>query len=148
MKYYCKFENYSEIISRLYIGNLFSSTNIPKQITHVINVTPNVPKPNSILRENYLQIEINDSGEENILKYFNTTGKFIDKALNEGGVVLVHCHMGISRSVSIVAAYLLYKRFSKTTNDALSYISQKRCVSNPNSSFIHQLKIYNRETRR
>uniref|UniRef100_A0A6C0JAC2 Protein-tyrosine-phosphatase n=1 Tax=viral metagenome TaxID=1070528 RepID=A0A6C0JAC2_9ZZZZ len=144
----CIFENYSKILPRLYIGNLLSSTCLPKQITHVVNVTQDVPRPNYILKGNYLQVKIDDSKDENILQYFNITGKFIDAALKEGGVVLVHCYMGVSRSVSVVAAYLLYKRFAKTTSDALSYIEKKRCVANPNSGFIRQLKIYSGETRR
>jgi protein-tyrosine phosphatase len=36
--------------------------------------------------------------------------RFIDTALGEGGCVLVHCHEGRSRSVALVAAYLMARR--------------------------------------
>jgi protein-tyrosine phosphatase len=32
---------------------------------------------------------------------------FIDEQIASGGKVLVHCHMGVSRSVSVVMAYLI-----------------------------------------
>ena len=43
----------------------------------------------------------------------DTVTEFIEKCVDAGDKVLVHCHMGISRSVSMVMAYLIaYERMS------------------------------------
>ena len=34
---------------------------------------------------------------------------FIEKALESGGKILVHCAAGVSRSSTVVLAYLMYK---------------------------------------
>ena len=53
----------------------------------------------------YLKIVVDDVDNENIGKYFAICNKFI--SLDEGNV-LVHCHKGVSRSATIVIAYLIY----------------------------------------
>ena len=53
----------------------------------------------------------------------------------------VHCEMGISRSATIVIAYLMNKR-KMTLFDAYRYVLERRPVIRPNSSFMKQLKDY------
>lgn len=54
--------------------------------------------------------------------------------------VLVHCMAGISRSVSVIAYYLM-KKYSLTSYDAIEYLKSRRCIANPNSYFRYQLNI-------
>lgn len=133
------FDRYTEIIPGLYIGNILSATSLPSHITHVINVTP------VQIRQNVpcLHIRIRDNEYEHILPYFYKTNHFIETALNNNGHVLVHCIMGQSRSVTIVAAYLLYKKYTSTISSVLAYIKSKRSIALPNSGFIKQLDLYN-----
>lgn len=53
--------------------------------------------------------------------------------------VLVHCMAGISRSASLVIAFLMYKH-SWILSDALSFVKAKRPIVHPNPGFLTQLQ--------
>jgi protein-tyrosine phosphatase len=82
---------------------------------------------------------IADESSVNIRKYFNATYDFID-----AGPTLVHCAMGISRSVSMVIAYLIRKR-KMTLEQALQFVRSKRSIIRPNVGFMEQLKAFEEE---
>lgn len=56
---------------------------------------------------------------------------------------MVHCAEGISRSVSVVAAFLM-AAYGWAPMDAVTYIKGKRRVANPNFGFVQQLHEYAR----
>ena len=64
----------------------------------------------SKIRQNYDFILIICSS-----RYFPTTTSFIESAVSSGGLVVVNCVMGWSRSASVVAAYLVMKHKMKAT---------------------------------
>lgn len=51
--------------------------------------------------------------------------EFIHDVVSSGGRILVHCHAGRSRSVCIVARYLMIKN-NMTRHQALRFIGEKR----------------------
>ena len=55
-----------------------------------------------------------------LLRYFHSTTSFIDKAVHSGGLVLVNCYMGWSRSATCVAAYLMMKQNMTATKVSLT----------------------------
>ena len=67
-----------------------------------------------------------------------------------GGKTLVHCYLGISRSVSICVAYLMrYKELIGKQNkfgagEAVRYIRERRQYVKPNGGFMKQLLEYER----
>ena len=65
-------------------------------------------------------------------------------ALSAGTRCLVHCAAGMSRSVSLCAAYLI-RREGMTMKDAILRIRERRPCANPNPSFRHQLLRWQRE---
>ncbi|KAI6243774.1 Protein-tyrosine-phosphatase [Aphelenchoides fujianensis] len=67
--------------------------------------------------------------------------RLIEEAVKDGVKILVHCEAGISRSVTVVAAYLM-RRFEWSPKKALYFIQEKRPNACPNSSFIRQLEIF------
>lgn len=71
----------------------------------------------------------------------NRTSFHGDHTVKQSGRVLVHCTLGISRSVTIVAAYIMWKWGSSATR-ALQYIQKRRNVSSPNEGFIDQLLVW------
>ena len=64
--------------------------------------------------------------------------KFMDDAINNGGKVYVHCYQGVSRSSTIVVAYLIWKEKMGCRN-LLEDVKLKRPVSSPNAGFTVQL---------
>jgi protein-tyrosine phosphatase len=81
-------------------------------------------------------IKIDDHHTENIRQYFDETYDFIDRQ-----PTVVHCYAGISRSASIVIAYLIRKKMI-TLADAITLCRDKRPVVNPNIGFMQQLEIF------
>ncbi|KAG0416073.1 hypothetical protein HPB47_006749, partial [Ixodes persulcatus] len=58
-----------------------------------------------------------------------------------GSKVLVHCKMGISRSASVVIAYVM-KAYDLDLDQALEFVKRRRSCIKPNSGFLKQLETY------
>ncbi|KRX99203.1 Dual specificity protein phosphatase 22 [Trichinella pseudospiralis] len=95
-------------------------------------------------RQNHRQhliLKVSDSSNEDIIQHVSTVNDFIHRARLEGGVVLIHCMMGVSRSVSLSMAYIM-----SVTNlgwrDSLNVIRNARRQANPNFHFRRQLHFF------
>ncbi|KAJ4490110.1 hypothetical protein J3R30DRAFT_3653549 [Lentinula aciculospora] len=62
-------------------------------------------------------------------------------SIHEGRGVLVHCQAGVSRSATIVAAYLMFNR-KMNVEEALDLVRKARPEVDPNPGFIAQLEIF------
>ena len=140
-------KNAVEIIPHLYIGSIACASNLEelqsKKITHILccGFGLKLFYPDKF---KYLKIDLMDNEAQPIRKYFDETNNFINNAIINGGNVLVHCHAGISRSTSIILAYLM-KHKNMKFNKAFELIKEKRGKIQPNSGFILQLKAYEKE---
>jgi protein-tyrosine phosphatase len=65
---------------------------------------------------------------------------------NEKGV-LVHCLAGVSRSVTVTVAYLMYK-LSLNMNDAFNMVRARKSNIAPNFQFMQQLHDFEHELAR
>ena len=83
----------------------------------------------------YLQLPINDFPNQDITYYFQDVVNFIDEA----DKVLVHCAAGISRSSSMIIAYLMIRNKVKY-QEAHDLVKKKRPIICPNRGFVNQLK--------
>ncbi|KFB49311.1 AGAP006593-PA-like protein [Anopheles sinensis] len=137
----------SKLLKNLYLcGGSAASVAMMQQlgVTFVINVTgvtelTDTPLPAEDTR--YLRIPVKDNREANLERYFDEVADMIEKESNAGGVTLVHCVAGISRSATICLAYLMrYHRM--TLKDAYNHIKAKRPQIRPNVSFVKQLMDY------
>lgn len=61
------------------------------------------------------------------------TKEFIDGSLQNGGNVLVHGNVGISRSAAFVITYIM-ETFGMKYRDAFAYVQERRFCINPNLS--------------
>lgn len=68
----------------------------------------------------------------------------MDKAAQGNKRVLVHCQAGVSRSASLIAAYLI-RRFEVTTDEAINFLRSRRACIEP--KFVEQLRTYERALR-
>jgi protein-tyrosine phosphatase len=83
-----------------------------------------------------------DDGDVNISQFFKPIIELLDR---QPTPILVHCMAGISRSVTAVAAYLLYTYRQMSVNDVLQYIRARRPIARPNPSFRAQLEQFVRQ---
>lgn len=130
------FQPPTEVVPHLYLGCRRDASNpaILKKlgIRYVLNVTvdANVPQTDDTIVSK--QIPVRDTWNQNLQSYFSDAFAFIDAALAANSGILVHCmvgqtalipiaHMsrqaGISRSATIVIAYLMQKQH-RPLNDA------------------------------
>ncbi|KAG8194697.1 hypothetical protein JTE90_028011 [Oedothorax gibbosus] len=133
-----------EIEPQLFLGNLEAAENEETLkcygITHVLTVykVP-ITTPKTIQIET-LFIELEDSPDCDILSSFERSNAFIKEA-QEKGAVLVHCYGGVSRSATLVAAYLM-KKYSIGVDEALQRVKDNRNCACPNAGFLSQLRLY------
>ena len=74
----------------------------------------------NVLSEQYLGLNVRDEPDYDLSRHFPECYKFIETARQEGRRVLVHCRAGVSRSVCIVAMYLLVA-FDWTLAQVITY---------------------------
>lgn len=72
--------------------------------------------------------------------HFKNCCDFIDQNITSGNV-LVHCQAGVSRSATIVIAYIMKKNKIKS-KAALEFVQEKRPIVGPNDGFLEQLKSW------
>ena len=70
----------------------------------------------------------------------------LDSAIDKGESVLVHCLGGISRSSTIIIAYLMFK-YNYPLNNAYDFVKSKKTNIAPNFNFMGQLLNLERSQR-
>eukprot|EP00798_Chlamydomonas_sp_ICE-L_P008654 gene8654-34106_t len=134
-------EAVGEIVPGIFLGNVRSLNALETfSITHVLSAI-NFEPPKDLSAYTTLRINIADDEGENLLMHLPTSYSFISEALAQGGKVLVHCQGGVSRSASLVAAYLMKTR-SLGAEEAIELIRQKWPNASPNEGFEAQLGLF------
>ncbi|CAF1172153.1 unnamed protein product [Adineta steineri] len=88
--------------------------------------------------------DLEDSLSSDIRKYFDQTNQFLEECKMKNEKVLVHCQAGISRSSSIVLAYLI-RYHNDSLEKAYEYLLDRRPIAAPNYNFLIQLIRYEKE---
>ena len=128
------------IPKQLFLGNEWNRRNVDGLkalgITHIVDVTESKFHDDGFKT---LKIPIADTINAPIHQYFDDVVEFIDGALQiETNRVFVHCQMGVSRSSSMVMAYLMKGR-GWTLFDSYRWCTSQRPKVHPNNGFFDAL---------
>jgi len=139
----------SEILPNLYLSSYVvthdDNTLVNKNIHAILAVTSskfghaNLPKH---ITSKHMPID--DMNTADIKSLFLEAINFIDSFRKQNKPVLVHCMAGVSRSPTIIMAYLMTKEgfsFPK----AYEHVKKRRSLVQPNYGFMRQLMEYERE---
>lgn len=90
---------------------------------------------------NYKQLNLSDNPTANAAKYFVESIKFIHESVSANKAILVHCMGGISRSTSMVIAYIMFT-LNMPFQKAYDFVKSQHSKTNPNPGFVDQLKQF------
>mmetsp|Transcript_11764 Transcript_11764/g.18866 ORF Transcript_11764/g.18866 Transcript_11764/m.18866 type:complete len:225 (+) Transcript_11764:69-743(+) len=154
----------SKILPYLLLGGEKAAASHELLIQHrvewILNVSDNVPCyfPAEF---SYKVIEVEDHEHENLIMHFPACFNFIkaarsayhrsnllettgDKARGQFPSILIHCHQGVSRSVTVVCAWLMETK-NLSAQEALEFVREKRPIVDPNKGFIEQLNEFDKK---
>ncbi|TFK89292.1 hypothetical protein K466DRAFT_652194 [Polyporus arcularius HHB13444] len=133
----------NEVVPNLWVGDLPSALDTENLRAHNIRSVLSAMRGRVSIHETFIrhQINIDDTETADILQHFVPSITFIQSELDKGYGVLVHCQAGMSRSVAIVAAYLMVTQ-GLDADGALEVIRKARPDVQPNEGFMHQLDIF------
>ncbi|XP_075182365.1 dual specificity protein phosphatase 22-A-like [Anomaloglossus baeobatrachus] len=137
----------SQVLDGFYLGNIRDAEDRASLsrhgVTHIVSVHNNA-KP--LLPDmTYLCIAASDSERQNLIQHFKKSIRFIHECRVNGGGCLVHCLAGVSRSTTIVVAYLMTVT-ALGWEECLSAVRAVRPYVGPNLGFQQQLQEYEMTT--
>jgi protein-tyrosine phosphatase len=128
----------------LYLGSEYNASNIAELqhlgVTHVINVTPDTEIRNffpDLLA--YHRIPVVDVETEDLHRYLADAVRRLSASKEQGHKVLIHCQRGVSRSPTVVVAFLMYDQ-GLSLQQALQQAKERRSIVKPNKGFLRQLE--------
>lgn len=135
------------ITDKIFLGDINGCSNLyqlrKNKITHILTMAAGI-RPLYKKEFKYKVVNIMDLPTQNILIYLEKAIEFINKAVSNGGRVLVHCFAGISRSASTVIAYFMATR-KMSFMEAFNYVKKRRPIIFPNFGFQRQLLEFEKQ---
>ncbi|KAH7904857.1 phosphotyrosine protein [Hygrophoropsis aurantiaca] len=136
----------SEIIPRLYVSDLCFAENpsglVALGITHILSAMRGFVSAPPGLHINRVQFPLEDLPFSELAAHLPAATAFLRSALSDPHArVLVHCMEGVSRSTSVVCAFLIAE-YGYTPAQAIQYVKSKRRSAEPNMGFVQQLQEY------
>eukprot|EP01121_Diplochlamys_sp_Union-15-3_P010483 TRINITY_DN2946_c0_g1_i1.p1 TRINITY_DN2946_c0_g1~~TRINITY_DN2946_c0_g1_i1.p1 ORF type:complete len:196 (-),score=30.83 TRINITY_DN2946_c0_g1_i1:145-690(-) len=136
----------SQILDFLFLGSFASAKSLNSLLKLGVKGVVNCTDEAEVYPDKfeYLNICIEDEPSVEISPYFDRCVNFIEKYRKRKENVLVHCHFGISRSATIVIAYIM-KTQKWTLRQAYYHVLNLRPVIEPNEGFWAQLLEYEKK---
>lgn len=145
--------NINEVVSGLFIGNKWSTDpNVLNQYN--INCVLNVSTPEADVNrgryklDSHVIMKIEDIPTPLVSKkmfseVIPNAMRYLDTYLNPEAPsnkrVLVHCNAGISRSATVILAWLM-KTYGMTRDTSIQFLRSRRSIIHPNDGFMRVLK--------
>lgn len=110
-------------------------------MTHIINISV---EHKCVFSDKikYLHIELEDKEDVLLKDRFDEAIRFMNMAFqNPSNRILIHCNLGISRSSTLILAYLM-KTYNATLHEAYRFLRHRRPIVCPNMGFLRQLIDY------
>ena len=134
-------DDIDQITETIFLGNIDAAFNKKKlkqlgikKVLTVMSAFGNHYSPHEFIHKS---IDVDDDFRTNIICHFKECILFIEGK----DKIFVHCAAGMSRSPTIVIAYIMWKRKLRL-NEAIKFVKEKRSIISPNDNFINQLKIF------
>jgi predicted protein tyrosine phosphatase len=149
----------SEIISgKLYLTGIKGAQNVDqlkekkiRRIVSIVHFEPHLPSRGVLTGIQYFYMELGDTIDANITKYFRRFYHIVHYSKHP---VLVHCQLGMSRSATLILSYLLRASIESNltlkdidllnTKDSwikalVTWLKNLRPIVCPNPGFLKQL---------
>lgn len=133
----------TKIIGALYLCSAEEAREFSETLSEqdlIVNVTSDIEY---YARSEMTRIVIEDTAAYSITPHFEVVDKIHEK-LEQNRSVLVHCRQGVSRSATIVLAYLM-KYQNMTLKTALEKVRELRPIVRPNIGFFNELLAFESE---
>ncbi|CAL1592648.1 unnamed protein product [Knipowitschia caucasica] len=133
----------NKVLPGLYLGNIKDAQDKEllkaRNITHILSIHDSaIPILEDIT---YLCISASDHSKQNLTQYFKDSIVFIHESRLKGESCLVHCVAGVSRSVTLVVAYIMTVT-ARGWVDSLAAVRAARPCAGPNLGFLRQLEEF------
>jgi len=150
------------ICEGIYLGGLDGALDVKTcrehNITHLVSLLNPLEQepldyglkreePDIMFVRKTVSLSDNVSEKKILQRNFAEITRFMHNSIKKDGVVLVHCWQGVSRSASIVCAYLM-RYEDMTLREALVSIQQRRPQADPNPGFIEMLNDWENTCRK
>lgn len=133
----------SEITPSLHLTSVYGATkeNIERKgITLLVNSAQELPKQ-EIMGVESVKLFLDDTPHAPISSHFDHVADKIHEHVHRGGRVMIHCLLGVSRSTTILLAYLMKHR-GMSLKSAYDMVAARRTCVRPNPGFWRQLMDY------
>lgn len=135
----------------IHLGGLPSLFNeeklVQNGITHILTAVLGIGSKYSKDKFTTINIPVRDVEWEKLYEHFDTAVDFIKECEKSNGKIYVHCMYGVSRSATLVAAFLI-KEKGMSAQEAINYLQLKRNQVDPNPGFRKQLELYEQKVRK
>ncbi|KZT53101.1 DSPc-domain-containing protein [Calocera cornea HHB12733] len=132
-----------QILPNLWLGDYRAAISPDLLAQHAIRYVLSALrwKPQGVQGVQYLHVEVDDTPDADLLAHLPACVRFIADALAAQQAVLVHCQAGVSRSATIVIAYLM-SAHQLPADEALALVQQARPQASPSETFLAQLGLW------
>eukprot|EP00890_Picochlorum_soloecismus_P003791 jgi/Picsp_1/4412/NSC_01918-R1_dual specificity protein phosphatase 12-like len=154
-KYYILFISLSLIMGRMpteVIPSVYISGVCPElqasieRFSHILLVlngpAPTECKFETFEPENRMHVSIQDDETALLMNYFPKTTQFLSACRSNGGKAVVVCAQGVSRSVSVVVAYMTEVLDLGSPQCCVELLKEKHPDAQPNEGFLMQLDLW------